>query len=103
MDQELDSLKIDWDTLPNTLNFETKYDKAEDILFLHSKDDRPAISVDCDGEFWVRIDPHNGEILGIEIEDFKRVFLKKHPELVKKNAAYVRPIFDFIQMEKCAA
>jgi len=51
----------------------------EDSLFFGKP--RPAVSIDCDGEFWIRVDPSTGEIVGLEIEDFESVFLKKHPEL----------------------
>ena len=102
MDKELKTLDIDWSTKNNILNFKAEYNKRRDILFIYSERDRPAVSIDCDGEYWVRVDPLNGEILGIEIEDFKRVFLKKHPEISKDDAAYVRPIADLIALEKCA-
>jgi len=55
-----------------------KYDKRSDTLFIWFEENRPAISEDCDGDFWIRRDPLTGETLGIEIEDFKAHFLKKY-------------------------
>ena len=40
-------------------------------------ENKPAISHDIEGEFWLRIVPDTNEIIGIEIEDFKH-FLKKY-------------------------
>lgn len=101
MDKDLKNLTVDWDTIGNILKYAVNYDKDTDILFIHTEEDRPAISIDCDGDYWIRIDPDSGEILGIEIENFKSVFLKKHPELLEEQTAYVRPIADLIQVEKC--
>jgi hypothetical protein len=39
------------------------------------------MSLDVDDELWVRFDPDTGEIVGFEVEDFKRIFLKRNPEL----------------------
>jgi len=55
-----------------------KYDKDIDVLYIRFGENRPAISVDCDGDFWIRKVPHTGEIIGIEIDDFKVHFLKKY-------------------------
>ena len=96
---EVINYKINWDTLENISNFQTEYDIQTDTLFIQSKEERPAVSVDCNGEFWVRVDPQTGEILGIEIEDFREGFLKHHRELLKTT--YIRSITDFIRLEKC--
>lgn len=58
------------------------YHKDEDTLFIRSGNPRPAISFDLDGEIWVRIDPDTSNIVGLEIDDFESIFLKKHPELL---------------------
>jgi len=93
--------KIDWDTVDNILTFDVDYDEESDTLFMQSTELLPAVSVDCDEEVWFRVDPKTGEILGIEIEGFQKVFLKKHPELLKRKTTYVRPIADFIRLERC--
>jgi uncharacterized protein YuzE len=101
MEKKLDEFGIDWNTGDNILGFDVFYNKKSDILSMHSKENRPAVSVDLAGEIWVRIDPQTGEITGIEIEDFKNIFLKKHPEIAKSKNAYARPIADLIRLEHC--
>jgi hypothetical protein len=54
------------------------YDRDADTLIMHRGAPRKALSVDID-DVWVRIDPETGEILGLEIEDFERVFLVRFP------------------------
>jgi uncharacterized protein YuzE len=68
-------------TLPNVRDFVLEYDTKFDTLHLVSRSTRPAVSVDCAGELWVRVDVSNGDIVGVEIEDFEAVFLRKHPEV----------------------
>jgi hypothetical protein len=101
MDKIVNASQIDWKTWRNILDFKAEYNKKRDIFFAYSTEERDAVSIDCNGEFWVRIDPENGEILGIEIEDFKKVFLKKHPEIIQGKTSYIRPIADLIQTERC--
>jgi len=76
-----DRLQIDYGTMNNIKSFTPVYHKDEDTFFLRPKKPCPATSVDWEGEFWLRVDPESGEIVGLEIEDFETVFLKKHPEL----------------------
>jgi len=57
------------------------YHDDEDSLFLRPEPPVPATSVDWNGEFWVRIKPGTGEIVGIEIENFESVFIKKYPAM----------------------
>lgn len=75
--------QIDLKTMENLKTFEIVYNNVEDILFARPGVPRPATSFDWDGEIWVRIDPVTGEIVGLEIDDFESVFLKKHPDLAK--------------------
>ncbi|MBM4463897.1 MAG: DUF2283 domain-containing protein [Chloroflexi bacterium] len=56
------------------------YDK-DDTFCIYSGSPRPAVSFDINGEVWLRIDPDSGDIIGLEIEDFESIFLKRHPEL----------------------
>ena len=78
---ELNSPQIDFTTINNLKNFVPVYHKDEDTFFLRPDKPRPATSFDWDGEIWIRIDPQNGEIVGLEIDDFESIFLKKYPEL----------------------
>ena len=98
--------KINWETIQNIENFDAEYDAERDIFYMHSKKQRPAVSIDIDGEIWLRVDPLNGEIIGIEIEDFREVILKKHPEILGQAITYARPsVTNFIseQLAKCPA
>jgi hypothetical protein len=103
MDKIMDTSKINWKTWDNILKCKTEYNKKRDIFIAFSEEERDAVSINCKGEFWVRIDPQNGEILGLEIEDFKRIFLKKHPEIKTGKTTYIRPIADFVQITHCPA
>ena len=51
------------------------------VLFLTVPNPGPALSIDVDGEVWLRIVPATKQIVGFEIEDFKRSLLKHHPDL----------------------
>lgn len=75
--------QIDLKTIENLKTFEIVYDDNEDVFFARPSIPRPATSLDWEGEIWVRVDPNTGEIVGLEIEDFETVFLKKHPALAK--------------------
>jgi uncharacterized protein YuzE len=69
------------DQLPDPATWSWRYDKEDDVLFVSVGAPRAAISVDIDGEFWIRIDPVSGEVHGFEFEDFENVFLKRHPDV----------------------
>lgn len=69
---------LTWD--PDS-TFERFYDKDRDVLSLYKEPKRPAVSLDIGGHFWVRFDPTSGEVVGLEFEDFERVFLVRYPEL----------------------
>lgn len=73
----------DMSTVNNLETFAMKYDAKRDVLFLRPSTPRPATSIDCDGQLWLRVDVHTGEIVGLEIEDFESVFLKQHPEVAQ--------------------
>jgi hypothetical protein len=103
MDKTMNIANVNWKTWDNILKFKAEYNEKRDIFIVYSEEERDAISIDCKGEFWVRIDPQNGEILGLEIEDFKRVFLKKHPEIKTGKTSYIRPLADFVQIANCPA
>jgi uncharacterized protein YuzE len=74
--------KVNMDSLKrNAENFDIVYDSKYDTLYAHLKNSPPAISVDCDGIFWLRVNPENGEIVGVEIEAYRKSFLKKYKDL----------------------
>jgi uncharacterized protein YuzE len=57
------------------------YDRQRDILYVYKTPKCPAISFDVGGHLWIRYAPETGEVVGLEIEDFEKVFLVKYPEL----------------------
>lgn len=75
--------QINLKTLDNIKTFEAVYDEDNDVFYARPAVPRPATSLDWEGEIWVRIDPETGEVVGLEIDDFESVFLKKHPELAQ--------------------
>ena len=72
--------ELTWDEA-TTGSFTRSYDKRQDILFIHATPKRPAVSLDVGGHLWLRFDPETHEVVGVEIEDFEKVFLVKFPEL----------------------
>lgn len=87
--------KIDYNTIDNIMSFVSSYDKEADSLIIRPKKPVPATSIDWDGDFWVRIDSDSGEIVGIEIEDYKEFFSKKYSML--RGFAVTSPaIKDFV-------
>ena len=61
-----------------------------DSLMVLFAENRPATSVDTDveGELLIRYDPETGDVIGVEIEGFERLFVgKHHPELADGWAA----------------
>ena len=97
-------IKVDHSTLGNILNFKAVYNRKLDILTMQPDNPPPAVAVDWNGEFWLLVNPVNGEVVGVEIEDFKAVFLKKHPEFLKDESRYNKPLVDHIhQLQDCFA
>ena len=70
-------------TLDKIKAFQLVYHDDEDVLFLRPDTPRPATSFDLEGEIWLRVDPETGEVVGLEIEDYEAVFLKKYPEIAQ--------------------
>lgn len=58
-----------------------RYDHRRDILTLSLMPAQPAVSTDVGGEGWVRIIPGTGEVVGLEVEDFRSIFLQHHSDL----------------------
>jgi hypothetical protein len=74
---------INLETADNIKDFDLVYHDDEDVLFIRPMEVRPATSLDWEGVLWVRVDPVSGEIVGLEIDEFEGIFLKKYPELAK--------------------
>ena len=82
----MDSLKR------NAKHFEIEYDEKFDTLYARLKNPPTAISYDCGGEFWLRINPQNGEVVGFEIEAYRKSFVKKFKDL--KNEKLIKSQFN---------
>lgn len=68
--------KIDADSLErNFAAFDISYDEGGDILTLSLPGSPPSVPVECGGLFWIKVDPSNGNIMGIEIEHYRAEFL----------------------------
>ena len=80
---EMTNPEIDFATLANLPKYTPIYCRNEDTFFVRPDEPQPATSVDWNGELWIRVNPDTGEVLGLEIEDFESVFLKKYPDLAK--------------------
>ena len=95
-------IRVDWLTIKNLRDYESIYDKKGDILLIQTSEQRPLVSVDCGGEFWMRVDPDTGEIFGVEIEAFKKVFLKKHKKEFRSQVSYIEPVTHVIEVGWCS-
>ena len=74
---------IDFDTINSIRSFIINYDKEIDSLMLQPETPIPAVSVDWDGDLWVRVNPDKGKIVGIEIEGFREFFSKKYHSILR--------------------
>ena len=70
------------------------YDQSLDTLFLFETPQAPGISVDVKGEFYLRVDYLTHRAIGAEIENFQRVFLRKHSDIRPIWREYVRSLPD---------
>jgi len=74
--------KIDFDTIDSIRSFTVNYDRKTDSLILQPNMPVPAVSVDWDGDLWVRVNPDKGKVVGIEIEGFRGFFSKKYQSIL---------------------
>jgi hypothetical protein len=80
---KVDFPEIKFNTVENLQTYKLVYRKDMDVLYLRPEPARPATSYDLNGLVWLRIDIATGDIVGIQIDDFESVFLKKYPKLAK--------------------
>jgi len=102
--EQIDLSRINTDSFresfrKNRDNFEVSYNEKRDILLIQVKNPPPAISVDCEGLFWLRVNPENQEVIGVEIEGYRKVFLKRCRELERMRPAATKPFVDRISQE----
>jgi hypothetical protein len=74
-------ITLDLSTIDNIKSFTLVYHEDEDVLFIRPEIQRPATSLDWNGEIWLRVDPNSGEVVGMEIDDFEGIFIKKYPQI----------------------
>jgi len=67
--------------IPAPRELTVRYDRRGDTLHLETAAAGAAVSVDVEGEFWLRMIPATRRVVGIEIEDFQRGFLIRHPDV----------------------
>ena len=80
---KVDFPEIKFNTVENLQTYKLVYRKDMDVCYLRSEPNQPATSYDLNGLVWLRIDIATGDIVGIQIDDFESVFLKKYPKLAK--------------------
>ena len=68
-----------WEDLDARKHWVMEYDKALDTLYLHPGKPKPGLGVGNRG-IWIQVHPTTGEIVGLQIEDFQKVFLAQHPD-----------------------
>lgn len=72
--------EIRWPTLQAFESFRKSYDKRRDTLFVYKEPKAQDASFSIGMGAWLRL-ADDGEVVGLEIEDFEMVFLRHHPEL----------------------
>lgn len=73
--------EINFETVNKLKHLMPSYDKKFDTFFITPNPPVSAVSIDWDGEIWIRV-ASNGDIVGLEVENFEKVFLAKNPELI---------------------
>ena len=58
-----------------------EYDRQSDVFYFRLSAVHDWVAEDFNGEFFVLRDVETGNVVGFLVEDFEKVFLRKHPEL----------------------
>jgi len=98
---KIESPQIDFNTLNNLQQLTPSYHPDYDTFYLRHETPRPATSYDLEGLVWLRVDVESGEIVGLQIDDFESVFLKKYPEMAEAWQE-VKPLCTRHKPKKCA-
>ena len=77
--RELNNNTVHLETLKNISSFCPLYLPDVDTLIFQPGTPVPAVSVDVNGDLFLRVDPNTKEIVGIEIENFQEYFIVKYP------------------------
>lgn len=97
---KIDSPQVKFETINNLKKLKPIYNTKYDTFFLRSDKPQPATSYDLNGMMWLRVDVVTGEVIGLQIDNFESVFIKKYPELAKawKEA---KPVCVRAKSKKC--
>lgn len=77
--------------LPPAEDWLVRYDDSSDTLNIHFGPPRAAVSFDVGDHVWLRSDPATGDVVGIEVEDFREAFLAENAEFGDPMASFDRP------------
>lgn len=80
---KVDNPQVNFNTINDLKGLMPVYHQEYDTFYLRGEKPRPATSYDLNGTAWLRVDVESGDIVGLQIDDFESVFLKKYPELAK--------------------
>lgn len=67
-----------------------EYDAATDTFYVRFTRE-PLLALHLDDEIWALRDPEGETVKGFFIEDFERVFLKRHPDMLALWQDYRKP------------
>ncbi len=62
-----------------------KYDDEEDILIVYFAENRPCIAYDLNDKIIARVDPKTGELVAVEVFDFRADLRAKTPADLPKE------------------
>jgi hypothetical protein len=60
-----------------------RYDRGSDTFIVRLSAVSGWVADDVNGEYFVLRNPETGDVVGFLVEDFRRVFLKRHPDIAK--------------------
>jgi hypothetical protein len=98
---KIESPKVNFNTIVDLKGLTPVYHQEYDTFYLRGEKPRPATSYDLNGIAWLRVDVENGDIVGLQIDDFESVFLKKYPELEKAWKKEIKSLCVRRKSRKC--
>lgn len=73
------------------------YDRRRDCFFITLGSPHPAGSIQCEEGMLLRVDLETQEVIGLEIWDFQRVFLHKHPDIAELWQQAHNPLYRWLK------
>lgn len=90
------ALSNDEPRFPDARLLHVNYDRKRDTLTVSVKEPGPALSIDMGDGMWMQIIPATNDVVGFEIEDFRRIFLRRNPAIAEAwHAGFGRGILGF--------